>query len=279
MTFDASGYPELTVEAVRGLAPSALLDLGGRTALVTGAAGGVGRWLAAALGAAGARVALTDVDGSSLEEVGRVLDGAGIESTTVVADLVEVSAAAELVERCCDAFGGLDVLVNCAALNRRAPILEVDEELYDLVMAVDLRAPFFLAQRAAHVMSQSDGGSIINIGSINVAVALESVSVYGPAKAALSQLTKVMAVEWAHLGIRANCISPGFMYTPLSASLWAEPERRRWMMERIPQLRPGRPDELTGLCVLLASETASYITGQTLYVDGGFLAGSRWYSD
>src|SRR5205085_11326943 len=104
------------------------------------------------------------------------------------------------------------------------------------------------------------------------------VSGYGSAKAALSQLTRVMALEWAQHGIRANAIAPGYMDTPLAAPIWADSETSRWLMNRVPAKRPGRPDELVGTCLLLASDAGSFITGQTLFVDGGLLAGGRWFT-
>lgn len=263
-------------EAVRALTPTSLYDLTGRVALVTGAAGGIGRWLAGGLGAAGADLVLTDLAGTELDDVAALLGDTGITVHTVPADMREEASPAQVVDAAVDRFGALDVLVNCAALNRRMPIDQVDRATYDLIMDVDLKAPYFLSQSAARAMAASGGGAIINIGSINVSVGLEDVSVYGPAKAALAQLTKVMAVEWSHLGIRANCVCPGFMMTPLSAPVWADPHRGPWIQDRVPMRRPGLPRELVGACVLLASQAGSFMTGQTVYVDGGFLAGSRW---
>lgn len=268
--------PELDVEAVRALAPDRLFGLDGAVTLITGAAGGIGRWLAAGLGAAGGRLVLTDVAGPALDEVAAALRAAGVEVEAAPADLRADDAPERLVAAATDAFGRLDVLVNCAAVNRRMPILEVDRDTYDLIMDLDLRVPYFLSQAAARVMARSGGGAIVNVGSINVAVGLEDVSVYGPAKAGLAQLTKVMAVEWSSLGIRANCLCPGFIMTPLSAPVWRDPARGPWMHDRIPQRRPGLPADLVGACLLLASPAGAYLTGQAVFVDGGFLAGSPW---
>jgi NAD(P)-dependent dehydrogenase (short-subunit alcohol dehydrogenase family) len=268
----------LDAERIRSLAPGSLFALDGRVALVTGAAGGIGRWLAAGLGAAGARVVLTDLDEDGLEEVRSRLDSAGIEAATLVADLLDEDAPERIVTGTVERFGRLDVLVNNAAANRRQPILDVDQATWDFVVRIDLRAPYFLSQRAARVMIEQGGGSIVNISSLNAAYGLEHISVYGPAKAGLSQLTRVMALEWTRHGIRANAIAPGFMDTPLAAPIWADPEISRWIMNRVPMERPGRPDELVGTCLLLASDAGSFLTGQTLYVDGGVLAGGRWFT-
>lgn len=266
-------------EAVADLVPTTLFDLRGRVAIVTGAAGGIGRWLAAGLGAAGAGVLLCDQRPEPLEEVAEVLRTSDIDCAGFTGDLRDDATPHALVAAALEFGGRLDVLINCAAINRRVPLLEVDPALYDELMAVDLRAPFFVAQAAAHEMARRGSGAIVNVSSINAAVGIETVGVYGPAKAALSQLTKVMAVEWAHLGIRANALAPGFVHTPLTEPLWADPVRSGWVRDRTPARRPGLPTELVGACLLLASDAGSYVNGQTLFVDGGFLAGSRWDRD
>jgi NAD(P)-dependent dehydrogenase (short-subunit alcohol dehydrogenase family) len=263
--------------AVRELAPARLFSLDGKAAVVTGAAGGIGRWLSAALGAAGADVLLTDVEGDELESVAEVLGVAGVRCTTLVTDLVAEDAPSVIVDRAVSALGRLDILVNNAAINRRMPILEMDGETWDRIFALDLRAPYFLSQRAAEAMiQQGDGGSIVNISSLNALYALQHISVYGPAKAGLIQLTRVMALEWAEHRIRANAIAPGFMDAPLARQNWADPDVRRWILNRVPAERPGRPDELVGACLLLASDAGSFITGHTIVIDGGALAGGRW---
>lgn len=271
---------ELGPESLRALQPDRALSLEGRVAIVTGAGGGIGSWLAAGLAVAGADVLLTDLSATALEPVLALLRDAGARAGAVPVDLGARDAPERIVAACVRELGGVDVLVNCAAINRRTPICDVTADAFDLIVGMDLRAPYFLAARAAQRMvEQGRGGAIVNVGSINVAVGLEDVSVYGAAKAALSQLTKVMTVEWSQHGIRANCLSPGFMLTPLSQPVWDDESRRRWMLDRVPLRRPGLPRELVGACVLLASDAGSFISGQTLFVDGGFLAGSRWSED
>ena len=175
-------------------------------------------------------------------------------------------------------FGGVHVVVNNAAVNRRMPILEMDPATWDWITRIDLRVPYFLSQAAARQMiAQGTGGAIVSISSLNALSALEQISVYGPAKAGLSQLTKVMALEWAEVGIRANAIAPGFMDTPLAAPIWADADMRRWILNRVPLERPGLPRELVGALLLLASDAGSFLNGQTLFVDGGASAGGRWF--
>jgi NAD(P)-dependent dehydrogenase (short-subunit alcohol dehydrogenase family) len=265
--------------AVSALAPAELFSLEGKVAVVTGAAGGIGRWLAAGLGAAGASVLLTDVDREGLDSAAAPLAEVGVRHASLVADLGDDDAVDRIVGAAVDELGRLDVLVNNAAVNRRMPILDVDRETWDRIIGIDLRVPYFLAQRAARQMiDQGDGGAIVNISSLNAFYALEHISVYGPAKGGLSQLTRVMAVEWAEHGIRANAIAPGFMDTPLAAPIWADPDVNRWILNRVPAARPGRPAELVGTCLLLASDAGSFLTGQTIPVDGGALAGGRWFT-
>ena len=265
------------VEGIQALAPGRVFALDDKVAVVTGAGGGIGRWLAAGLGAAGARVLITDYVPEALEEVQTTLAAAGVEAAALTCDLAEEDAPAQIVSAARDRFGAIDVLVNCAAVNRRLPILEMDQDTYDWIMRIDLRLPYFLAREAARAMIDR-GGSIVNISSLNFQYGLEHISVYGPAKAGLSQLTRVMALEWAEHGIRANAIAPGYMDTPLAAPIWADPDISRWIMNRVALKRPGRPAELVSTCQLLASDAGSFITGQTIIVDGGFMAGGRWFT-
>lgn len=254
-----------------------LFGLEGKTALITGAGGGLGCAIAEALSAAGASVALADRSGSqALRDLHRRLVDRGSSVSTVEADLADVQAAPRVVRQVVERHGALDILVNCAGINRREPILDVTPEVFDAIMGVNLRAVYFLGQAAARVMKDHGGGKIVNIGSLTSTIALSDVSVYGCSKSAVAQLTKTMAVEWAQYNIQVNAIGPGFMRTALSDPVWDNQERRRWMEERIPMRRGGQPDELVGVALLLASPASSYLSGQTIYVDGGFLAGSPW---
>lgn len=254
-----------------------LFALNGKVALITGGGGGLGSAIAEALAGAGAAVMLAGLPGDEgLRRTAEQLAALGYPVGAVEADLADLTHAPTVVGAVLERFGSLDILVNCAGINRRQPILEVSPGIYDAIMAVNLRAVYFLCQAAARAMQANGGGKIINIGSLTSTIGLAEVSVYGCTKAAVAQLTKTMAVEWAQHNIQVNAIAPGFMRTSLSDALWEDPERRRWMVERIPARRGGQPEELAGLAVLLASPASSYISGQTIYVDGGFLAGSPW---
>jgi NAD(P)-dependent dehydrogenase (short-subunit alcohol dehydrogenase family) len=270
--------PALDPEAVRALAPSSLYALDGKVALVTGATGGLGQWFAAGLGAAGAAVLVTDLHQEPLDELVALLRKAGVQADGVAVDLADEDAPERLAAAAVERLGGVHVLVNNAAVNKRMPILDMDRDSWDWINRINLRLPYFLSQSVARQMiAQRGGGSIVSISSLNALYALEQISVYGPTKAGISQLTKVMALEWAEHGIRANAIAPGFMDTPLAAPIWADDDMRRWIFNRVPVERPGLPRELVGACVLLASDAGSFLNGQTLHVDGGASAGGRWF--
>jgi NAD(P)-dependent dehydrogenase (short-subunit alcohol dehydrogenase family) len=268
----------LDAEAVRALAPSALYSLEGRTAIVTGATGGLGRWFAAGLGAAGARILVTDLEHEPVDQLVALLVDAGVDAAGLAVDLAQEDAPERVVGAAVARLGGVHVLVNNAAVNRRMPMLEMDGGTWDWITRINLRLPYFLAQAVARRMiEQGEGGSIVSISSLSAMYALEQISVYSPAKAGLGQLTKVMALEWAEHGIRANAIAPGFMDTPLAAPIWEDHDMHRWVLNRVPLERPGLPRELVGACLLLASDAGSFLNGQTLHVDGGASAGGRWF--
>jgi gluconate 5-dehydrogenase len=253
-----------------------LFSLAGKTVLVTGGAGGIGRELAAGMAEAGAIVAVHDQDLDRLAEPVRRINAVGGEAVPFAAALDDPAACGRLIEQVHTRLGRLDVLINCAGTNRRMAIDDVTADDWDLLLAVNLRAVFLLSQAAHPIMKSQGGGKIINVGSLTSSVGLGTISVYGATKAAVAQLTKTMAVEWAEDNIQVNCIAPGFMLTPMTEGMWADPNTSRWMRDRIPLRRPGRPDELVGVALLLASAASSYVSGTLINVDGGVLAGGFW---
>ncbi|MGO9179151.1 MAG: SDR family NAD(P)-dependent oxidoreductase [Candidatus Limnocylindrales bacterium] len=267
---------ESVAAALRDFAPATSFDLSDRVAVLTGAAGGLGRWFAVGLAAAGASLVLTDRDDTEVKPLAQQLQACGSSAVALSADLSDAEAPHRVIDFARERMGRVDILINNAAVNRRLPILDIDSTMLEWIWTLNFRQPYLLSQQAARVMIDQGGGSIINISSINAHVGVEDVSLYGPTKAALSQLTKVMAIEWSRFGIRSNAIAPGFFATPMNDPHWTHPTRAPWIIDRIPLCRPGMPAELVGLCVLLASDAGSYITGQTICVDGGFTAGSRW---
>jgi 2-deoxy-D-gluconate 3-dehydrogenase len=257
-----------------------LFSLTGKTALITGASGGIGTALAVALAQVGATVGVHGLTAAKVEEACRQVEAVGGKASGFVADLAEVAANRQLIADAVVQLGRLDILINCAGMNRRKPVVEVTPDDYDTIMAVNLRSIYFLCQAVQPHMQAQGGGKIININSLNSTFGLGTVSVYGASKAGLAQITRVMAVEWAKDNIQINGIIPGFIRTPLTEGpLWGVEHRSQWLHQRIPLRRPGEPEDLVGATLLLASPASAYITGTTILVDGGFLAGGSWEND
>ena len=253
-----------------------LFSLHDKVALVTGASGGIGQALAAGLATAGATVALSGRSTEKLADLQQTIRADGGEAHVFPADLAELSAIPTLVNAVVEQCGPIDILVNCAGTNQRMPITEMTPEIYDRIMATNLRSAYFLSQAVLPHMVKQGGGKIINIGSLTSSIGLMDVSVYGMTKSAMAQMTKTMAIEWAQHNVQVNCLCPGFIETELTAPLWASPTRSAWILDRLPNKRPGKPEDLVGIAIYLASPASDYMTGQTMYVDGGFLAGSQW---
>ena len=249
-----------------------LFSLDNKVALVTGAAGGIGGAIAQALCLAGAHVALSDINIDALENMHKKLGG---KSSVFKLDMTEFGSFKDITNEVSKISGHIDILINSAGINKREGLADVEEATYDRIMNINLKGAFFLSQSVAHYMKNQNSGSIVNIGSHNTGAVLGGVSVYGASKSGLLSLTRSMAVEWAKYNIRANCLSPGHIKTELTVPTWEHPERSKYLLERIALNRPGFPQDLVGLALLLASEASSYITGQEFRVDGGFLAGGQ----
>jgi NAD(P)-dependent dehydrogenase (short-subunit alcohol dehydrogenase family) len=253
-----------------------LFALSGRVALVTGASGGIGGEIASGLAKAGARVALTGRSAERLEQIRQRIVDAGGEASSFAVDIEDVGSLEPLVERIGTTMGPIEILVNCAGVNRRQPVQEVLPETFDHIVDVNLRAPYFLCKAVSPGMIGRGGGKIINIGSLTTGWGVGNLSVYGLTKSAIGQMTRVMAVEWAANNIQVNCLCPGWIKTELTRPLWSDPDKSRWIHDRVPAARFGLPGDLVGLTIYLSSPASNYTTGQVLYVDGGFMAGGKW---
>jgi len=256
---------------------TSLFSLDGKTALITGAAGGIGSAIAVGLAKAGAYVALCDINVEALENV---KNEAGNYSSIHELNMADISSFSDTVKNIANINNRIDILVNCAGINKREGLADVTEETYDKIMDINLKGVFFLSQAVASYMKKQKSGSIINIGSHNTGAVLGGVSVYAATKSGMVALTQSMAVEWAKYNIRANCVSPGHIKTELTKATWEHPTRSKYLLDRIALNRPGTPDDITGVCIFLASEAASYITGCEYRVDGGCLCGGQpWEYD
>jgi NAD(P)-dependent dehydrogenase (short-subunit alcohol dehydrogenase family) len=248
------------------------MSLGGKRALVTGAGSqGIGGAIAQALGAAGADVALHYYgDGTRAHALVDRLRGAGRRAVALGADLADPVAARARVRRAIEALGALDVLVCCAATLSRVPFLELTDAEWDRVHAVNLRGYFAVGQEAAREMvARGAGGRIIMVSSVNQVTVNRGLAHYVATKGGVMQLAKAMALELASVGVTVNLIAPGTIETDLNRAFLAEPENRRAKLGFIPMERIGRPEDVAGAAVFLASDAAAYVTGATIVVDGG----------
>jgi len=251
---------------------TALFDLSGRTALLTGGNSGIGLAMARALGLAGARLVLIARRKDALDLAADGLRRDGMEVDTVACDLASATAGAELDDACRSMGAAVDILVNAAGLNLRQSFMQVTHEAFDRHMAVHLRAPFLLAQAFAPGMAQRGRGRIINIASLQSYRAFPDSAPYGAAKGGVVQLTRAIAEEWSRHGVTCNAIAPGFFPTPLTAAVFADEARSARNAAQTAIGRNGELDDLVGATVFLASDASAYVTGQTLTVDGGFTA-------
>jgi NAD(P)-dependent dehydrogenase (short-subunit alcohol dehydrogenase family) len=243
-------------------------SLAGRRAVVTGASRGIGAALAEALVAAGAAVALLGRDAAALNAVRERLSPRG----TVVTQLADVALAGEsqaAIAQAAGQLGGLDILINNAGVEQISASLAVTETLWDRILDTNLKGAFFCAQAAARLMS---AGSIINICSLTAEVGVPGATAYTASKSGMVGMTRALAAEWAPRGIRVNGIGPGYFRTALTEAFYADPAWEQAALAKIPQGRFGRMEDLGGAAVFLCSDAAAYITGQVLYVDGGYLA-------
>ena len=241
----------------------------GKTALVTGAGRGIGRATALALAAAGADLVLVSRTKSELDEVAGAIRSGGGRAQPLVLDVTRSDA----VRAAFAGLGRLDILVNNAGSNRPRPFLEVDEPTLDLLLGLNVRAAFIVAQAAARLMVAQGSGVIVNMSSQMGHVGSErDRTVYVMTKHALEGLTKAMAVELAPKGVRVVSIAPTFVETPLSKSFLDDPDTRKWILDRIPLGRVGTVEEVANAVVFLASPAASLVTGSSLLLDGGWTA-------
>ena len=250
----------------------ALFSLEGRTALATGGSSGIGLCIARALGLQGARIILVARREAELEAAAAGLRAESIDASFIAADLAIPADVAGVIARAQETRETVDVLVNAAGMNQRLPYQDVTAADFDLHMAVHLRAPFLLVQGLAPAMAARSWGRIINIASLQSSRAFANSAPYGAAKGGIVQLTRAMAEAWSPHGITCNAITPGFFPTGLTAAVFADEALAARHAAQTMVGRNGRLDDLHGTAIFLASDASSYVTGQTLPVDGGYTA-------
>ncbi|NJD62883.1 MAG: glucose 1-dehydrogenase [Deltaproteobacteria bacterium] len=247
-----------------------LFDLTGKVAMVTGASKGLGKAMSVGLAKAGADLALCARNPGDLRNAASEIATCGTRVETFPMDVLRGQSIREAVDAILARFGRIDILVNNAGINVRKTVLELSEEEWDSVLDTNLKGYFLVSQAVAPAMIRQGGGKIINLSSIFGAVGMNNQAAYASSKGGIVQLTKVMAIEWARSNIQVNAIGPTYFETPLVATLRNDPERFRFINERTPMGRWGQPEELEGTVIFLAARASDFITGQTVYVDGGW---------
>lgn len=256
-----------------------LFSVTGQVVLVSGGSRGIGRAIAEGFARRAARVIITGRDERTLEKTAREIQSTGEAIRPLVCDVADATAIDQLVRHVLREFGHVDTLLNVAGVNRRMPAEKLTEDDYDFIVDINLKGPFLLSQAIGKHMLERGRGNQINIVSLNNDRPLKGVLPYAVSKAGLEQMTRALALEWGPRGIRVNAIAPGFILTDLTQKLWSQPKMKEWGLANTPLVRMGVPDDLVGAAIFLASSASAFVTGQVLYVDGGFSCGLAWPID
>ena len=250
-----------------------LFSLAGRTALITGSSRGLGHAIAAGLAAAGARLVVNGTTADGVRATAEAFRQQGYDVLEAPFDVTDEAAVTATFARLDAAGIEVDILVNNAGIQLRKPLVELSVAEWQRVLDTNLTSAFVVGREAARRMiARGRGGKVINIGSLTSELARATVAPYTAAKGGIKMLTRSMAAEWAEHGIQANAIGPGYMVTEMNRALLDNPTFDGWVRSRTPSRRWGKPEELVGAAVFLASEASNYVNGQILYVDGGMLA-------
>ena len=251
-----------------------MFRLDNMTALVTGGGKGLGKAMAKALADAGADVAITSRNKSSLGDAAESLRDSGRKIVTAELDITDIDSIQRCVESVNKELGSIDILINNAGCNVRKPSVDVRPEDWDTVLNTNLKGTFFVSQAVAKGMIQKGFGRIINIGSLTSLYGFAGIAPYCASRGGVLQMTKSLGAEWCQYGINVNCIAPGWFKTDQTGVLFENEAWMKYALEKIPKGRFGKGEDLGGTAVFLASEASEYITGQTIFVCGGFTTGS-----
>jgi NAD(P)-dependent dehydrogenase (short-subunit alcohol dehydrogenase family) len=248
------------------------LELNGKTAVVIGGTSGIGRAIAHGLADAGANVVASSRRSEEVEKTAGEIEEKGRKSLRITSDVADKATLQNLLDQCVSEFGKVDILVNSAGVTKRTPTLDLPEDEWNWIMETNLTGTLRACQVFGKQMVENGYGRIINIASLSTFVALYEVAAYAASKAAVASLTKSLAIEWSQHGVNVNAIAPGVFKTALNTQLLESTERGKEFLTRTPMKRFGKVEELAGAAVFLASDAASFVNGEVLVVDGGFLA-------
>lgn len=248
-----------------------IFDFSGRTVLITGGTGTIGSEFARAFASCGADVVISGRDQAKAENVIANCIPYGVKASFIKCDLSNIYDIEQMVDRAADRLGKLDILCNHGGISVRRPVFECTESDWDRLIGIDLKAPFFAAKKAARIMSEKGYGRIINTASVSSARGHKNLSIYAAAKGGLSQMTKVLANEWAEYGITVNAVAPGYVLSGQTDCYLADNIKKSDLLSKIPLGRFCEPYEIAAAALFLASTGGAYITGQTIYIDGGRL--------
>ncbi|MCA9245507.1 MAG: SDR family oxidoreductase [Planctomycetales bacterium] len=253
-----------------------LFDVAEQIVVVSGGSRGIGRAIAVGFAQRGATVIATGRDAQALQATAERLAADGGRARTFACDVANPEAIRDFAKQVSEEFGRVDTLVNCAGVNRRKAAETVSDDDYDFVLDINLRGAFVMTRELGRGMLSRGTGNVINIASLNTDRPLKNVAPYAMSKSGMGAMTRALALEWGARGVRVNAIAPGFILTDLTTKLWADPTMRAWGERNTPLGRLGEPQDMVGAAIFLASPAAGFMTGQTLYVDGGFTAGWNW---
>lgn len=253
-----------------------LFSVRDRVTLVSGGSRGIGQAIAKGFAERGARVIITGREQGTLDPAAKAMSSPENTVEFEVCDVADGKAIRETVAKVQERHGRIDTLINVAGVNRRKRVEEVTEDDYDFILNINLKGAFLMAQEVGRLMIQQKQGNQINIGSLNNYAPLTGVTPYAMSKGGLLSMTRGLALEWGKHGIRVNGLAPGFILTDLTHKLWSDETMQAWAKTNTPLQRLGEVEDLVGTAVFLASEASAFMTGQTLFVDGGMSAGFNW---
>lgn len=254
-----------------------LFSVANQVVLVSGGTRGIGYAIAEGFASRSALVVVTGRTAEAAgEAAGKMRGGALFPPIGLGCDVADGEQVRQVVGQVIEMFGRIDVLINVAGVNRRKPAIEVTDDDYDYILGANLRGAFVLSREVGKHMLERGSGNQINIASLNTDRPLKNVLPYAVSKAGLAHMTRSLAMEWGPRGVRVNAIAPGFILTDLTRTLWSDPTMQAWGQANTPARRLGTPEDLVGTALYLASPASAFITGQVIYVDGGFTAGWAW---